>query len=164
MLNDIQWLKKENIPDLSSVVFCMQVKPFVTLGVTCSSMWTFGEPAEVWTSWRIITQQAMWQAERSDAGAIWYWTKKDFVTLYMLCFFRLILFSTMTELVVQRITKLMVQIILPILSHRSDNFSDQQKTNKQTKVCFLLFTSGGQSTQIKYLSKSTDMYNKILLQ
>ncbi len=25
-------------------------------------------------------------------------------------------------------------------------------------------TSGGQSTQIKYLSKSTDMYNKILLQ
>ncbi len=25
-------------------------------------------------------------------------------------------------------------------------------------------TSGGQSTQIKYLSKSTDTYNKILLQ
>ncbi len=27
-----------------------------------------------------------------------------------------------------------------------------------------LVTSGGQSTQIKYLSKSTDTYNKILLQ
>ncbi len=27
-----------------------------------------------------------------------------------------------------------------------------------------LYTSGGQSTQIKYLSKSTDTYNKILLQ
>ncbi len=87
MLNDIQRLKKENIPGLSSVVFCMQVKPFVILGVTCSSMWTFGEPTEVWTSWRIITQQAMWQAERSDAGAIWYWTKKDFVTLYICCAF-----------------------------------------------------------------------------
>ncbi len=29
--------------------------------------------------------------------------------------------------------------------------------------CFAFF-SGGQSTQIKYLSKSTDTYNKILLQ
>ncbi len=28
----------------------------------------------------------------------------------------------------------------------------------------VLFFSGGQSTQIKYLSKSTDTYNKILLQ
>ncbi len=28
----------------------------------------------------------------------------------------------------------------------------------------LLKSSGGQSTQIKYLSKSTDTYNKILLQ
>ncbi len=28
----------------------------------------------------------------------------------------------------------------------------------------LLKLSGGQSTQIKYLSKSTDRYNKILLQ
>ncbi len=28
----------------------------------------------------------------------------------------------------------------------------------------LQFSSGGQSTQIKYLSKSTDTYNKILLQ
>ncbi len=27
-----------------------------------------------------------------------------------------------------------------------------------------VFISGGQSTQIKYLSKSTDTYNKILLQ
>ncbi len=29
---------------------------------------------------------------------------------------------------------------------------------------YSLSTSGGQSTQIKYLSKSTDTYNKILLQ
>ncbi len=28
---------------------------------------------------------------------------------------------------------------------------------------FYIVYSGGQSTQIKYLSKSTDMYNKILL-
>ncbi len=28
----------------------------------------------------------------------------------------------------------------------------------------ILWSSGGQSTQIKYLSKSTDTYNKILLQ
>ncbi len=28
----------------------------------------------------------------------------------------------------------------------------------------MMLTSGGQSTQIKYLSKSTDTYNKILLQ
>ncbi len=27
-----------------------------------------------------------------------------------------------------------------------------------------MYISGGQSTQIKYLSKSADMYNKILLQ
>ncbi len=32
----------------------------------------------------------------------------------------------------------------------------------QVKKCFL--NSGGQSTQIKYLSKSTDTYTKILLQ
>ncbi len=31
-------------------------------------------------------------------------------------------------------------------------------------ACLLLITSGGQSIQIKYLSKSTDTYNKILLQ
>ncbi len=35
-------------------------------------------------------------------------------------------------------------------------------------ICSLAFSSfaysGGQSTQIKYLSKSTDTYNKILLQ
>ncbi len=49
-------------------------------------------------------------------------------------------YNHLSELVVQRITKLTVRIILPILSHRLDHFSDQQKTNKQTKVCFLLFT------------------------
>ncbi len=31
-------------------------------------------------------------------------------------------------------------------------------------LCYEKRTSGGQSTQIKYLSKSTDTYNKILLQ
>ncbi len=29
---------------------------------------------------------------------------------------------------------------------------------------YIVLNSGGQSTQIKYLSKSTDTYNKILLQ
>ncbi len=29
---------------------------------------------------------------------------------------------------------------------------------------YVVLPSGGQSTQIKYLSKSTDTYNKILLQ
>ncbi len=33
-----------------------------------------------------------------------------------------------------------------------------------TGVMHLFCDSGGQSTQIKYLSKSTDTYNKILLQ
>lgn len=46
------------------------------------SMCTFTEPAEVWTSWRTITQQAMWQTKRSDAGAIWYRAKKGFVTVF----------------------------------------------------------------------------------
>ncbi len=35
---------------------------------------------------------------------------------------------------------------------------------KKVKHCELFASSGGQSTQIKYLSKSTDTYNKILLQ
>lgn len=44
----------------------------------CPSMCNFAEPAEVCTSWRqwTITQQAMWQTQRSDAGAIWYKAKK----------------------------------------------------------------------------------------
>ncbi len=37
------------------------------------------------------------------------------------------------SVLVQWITKLTVQIILRILSLGSDNFSDQQKSNKQTK-------------------------------
>ncbi len=36
--------------------------------------------------------------------------------------------------------------------------------NQQPKVSKKQVLSGGQSTQIKYLSKSTDTYNKILLQ
>ncbi len=36
-----------------------------------------------------------------------------------------------------------------------------QKSNSGLRC---VFSSGGQSTQIKYLSKSTDTYNKILLQ
>ncbi len=35
---------------------------------------------------------------------------------------------------------------------------------KRNVQSFMLSGSGGQSTQIKYLSKSTDTYNKILLQ
>ncbi len=55
----------------------------------------------------------------------------------------------MTELVVQRITKLTVQIILPILSHRSDNFfGSAKKKNKQTKVCFLLLLKAYLSNSI----------------
>ncbi len=47
----------------------------------------------------------------------------------------------MLFLVVQRITKLTLRIILRILSHVLDNFSDQQKTNKQAKMfVFLLIT------------------------
>ncbi len=43
------------------------------------------------------------------------------------------------------------------------------KHTSRTEVAYpcskaLLFSSGGQSTQIKYLSKSTDTYNTILLQ
>jgi len=39
-----------------------------------------------------------------------------------------------------------------------------EKCIKLITVLQWLITSGGQSTQIKYLSKSTDTYNKILLQ
>ncbi len=36
--------------------------------------------------------------------------------------------------------------------------------HKEKKANIIIETSGGQSTQIKYLIKSTDTYNKILLQ
>ncbi len=46
-------------------------------------------------------------------------------------------------------------------------FLDQFSSSLAVGVLFLpsvlVFFSGGQSTQIKYLSKSTDTYNKILL-
>ncbi len=41
--------------------------------------------------------------------------------------------------------------------------NDPKHTARATKE-WLRKNSGGQSTQIKYLSKSTDRYNKILLQ
>ncbi len=51
-------------------------------------------------------------------------------------------------------------------------YTKDLKTNKYSlkqKTLFMQYvasqmSSGGQSTQIKYLSKSTDTYNKILLQ
>ncbi len=41
---------------------------------------------------------------------------------------------------------------------------DSAKYVTQHKNIHINIGSGGQSTQIKYLSKSTDTYNKILLQ
>ncbi len=41
---------------------------------------------------------------------------------------------------------------------------EKQYFTKKLKFEYFLTSSGGQSTQIKYLSKSTDTYNKILLQ
>ncbi len=49
----------------------------------------------------------------------------------------------------------------------SSGYGDLGIREKQTNISVdvnLLTISGGQSTQIKYLSKSTDTYSKILLQ
>ncbi len=46
-------------------------------------------------------------------------------------------------------------------------YTVKKNKKKNKRVCFnpyKVIYSGGQSTQIKYLSKSTDTYNKILLQ
>ncbi len=49
-----------------------------------------------------------------------------------------------------------------IAKHKAD--CQTLQWNKQGPLNELRIISGGQSTQIKYLSKSTDTYSKILLQ
>ncbi len=49
-----------------------------------------------------------------------------------------LIYTNIYLLVVQRITKLTVRIILQILSHGSDNFSDQQKNNNNKFAFHLL--------------------------
>ncbi len=63
-----------------------------------------------------------------------------------------------------------------LLSNSTPRFlTDDEESREQSSsvrhlhldLCFfqnLVVSSGGQSTQINYLSKSTDTYNKILLQ
>ncbi len=63
-------------------------------------------------------------------------------------------------LVVQQITKLTVRMILWILSHGSDNFSDQQKTTNKKKFAFHLLLK----VYFKYFyttARTTSWTNKV---
>ncbi len=50
-----------------------------------------------------------------------------------------LIYTNIYLLVVQRITKLTVRIILRILSHGPDNFSDQQKKEKEKSLLFIYY-------------------------
>ncbi len=65
-------------------------------------------------------------------------------------------------LVVQRMTKLTVRIILRILSHGSNHFSDQQKTNK-TKH-FFFFSYWKLSTSIPQQKLLAELIKSVIKQ